>query len=271
MSPFYVFDILVDKRMVDVVATKQTTKKAIDKTKVFMSAKSDIIFKLLFGNELNKDLLIRFLMSVLKLPLNEYTDIQISDPQSKRRYKGDKLAILDVKIKTTTGKIINIEIQIQITPKMRKRIVFYNAKMISEQLKSSDDYDLIKKTISIVITGEKFIDEHEEYHDTFTIYSSKTNIEFTDVVEIHTLELPKLPKTSDGTDLWDWLEFINANSEEELNMLTQKSPQMKAPVDKLLELNQNSNARALFEAREKQRRDSISRERKARQEGRFGR
>jgi len=51
-------------------------------------------------------------------------------------------------------------------------------------------------------------------------------------------------------------------------MLTQKSPQMKAPVDKLLELNQDSNAHALFEAREKQRRDSISRERKARQEGR---
>ena len=248
---------------------RKSTKKSTSAVKVFMSAKSDIIFKLLFGNELNRDLLIRFLMAVLKLPLDEYTDIQISDPQTKRKYKGDKLAILDVKVTTTTGQIINIEIHVHVTPEMRERIVFYNAKMMSEQLGSGDDYDLIKKTINIVITGENFIHEHEEYHDKFTIYSSKTNTEFTDIVEIHTLELPKLPKASDGTDLWDWLEFINADSEEELAVLAQRSPQMKAPVDKLLELNQDANARALFEAREKQRRDNMARERKARQEGEY--
>ncbi|MCL2386829.1 MAG: Rpn family recombination-promoting nuclease/putative transposase [Defluviitaleaceae bacterium] len=243
-------------------------KKSTNKIKVFMSAKSDIIFKLLFGNELNKDLLIRFLMAVLQLPLNEYTDIQISDPQTKRKYKGDKLAILDVKITTTTGKIINIEIQVHVTPEMRERIVFYNAKILTEQLGSGDDYDSIKKTINIVITGEKFIHEHEHYHDKFTIYSSKTNTEFTDIVEIHTLELPKLPKVSDGTDLWDWLEFINADSEEELVMLAQKSPQMKVPVDKLLEINQDADARALFDGREKQRRDNRALLRKATNEAR---
>jgi len=253
--------------MVDVVATNKTSKKTLEQDKEFMSAKSDIIFKLLFGNELNKDLLIRFLTAVLKLPLNEYTDIQIIDPQTRRKYKDDKLSILDVKLKTATGKIINIEIQVQITSKMRKRILFYIAKMVSEQLKSAEDYDSIKKTVSIVITGERLIHEHEEYHDVFTVYSSKTNTEFTDVVEIHTLELPKLPKVSDGTELCDWLEFINADSEEELNMLAQKNAQMKVPVDRLLELNHDSDARALFEAREKQRRDNMSRERKARREG----
>jgi len=238
------------------------------KRNVFMSAKSDVIFKLLFGNELNREFLIKFLMAVLKLPLDEYTDIQISDPQTKRKYKGDKLAILDIKIKTATGKIINIEIQVQTSPEMRERIVFYNAKMMTEQLGSGDDYDLIKKTINIVITGEKFMPEHAQYHDKFTLFSAATQTEFTDIVEIHTLELPKLPKESDGTDLWDWLEFINADSEEALAVLAQKSPQMKAPVDKLLEINQDDYTRAVFEAREKQRRDNASLQRRARNEGR---
>jgi predicted transposase/invertase (TIGR01784 family) len=249
------------------VKAKKTPKKTTNKIKVFMSAKSDIIFKLLFGNELNRDLLIRFLMAVLQLPLNEYTDIKISDPQTKRRYKGDKLAILDVKITTATGKIINIEIQLHVTPEMRERVVFYNAKMMTEQLASGDDYDLIKKTINIVITGETFIHEHEHYHDKFTLYSSQTNTEFTDIVEIHTLELPKLPNESDGTELCDWLEFINADSEEVLKVLAQKSPQMRVPVEKLLEINQDSHARALFEAREKQRKDNMALQRRARQEG----
>ena len=75
-------------------------EETVSKVKVFMSAKKDIIFKLLFGNDLNKALLIKFLMAVPELPLDEYDDIQISDPQSKRKYKGDKLSVLDVKVKT---------------------------------------------------------------------------------------------------------------------------------------------------------------------------
>ena len=150
---------------------------------------------------------------------------------------------------------------------MRERIVLYTSKMIAAQIDSGDDYDVIKQVISIVITGEILIPEHNEYHDTFTYYSSKTKTQFTDLTEIHTLELPKLPKESDGSDLYDWLEFINADSEEELSVIAQKSPQMKAPVDKLLEINQSVEARMLFEAREKQRRDNMAKERRARQEG----
>jgi len=248
----------------EIIGKKESTVSVVKK---FMSAKSDIIFKLLFGDELNKDILITFLMAVLQLPLEEFFEIKITDPHSKRKYKGDKLAILDVKVTTATGKIINIEIQVKIAPEMRERLVFYNARIMSAQLGESDDYTAVKKVISIIIAGEKLLPEHDVYHDKFTLYSTKTNTEFTDVIEIHTLELSKLPKKSDGTALYDWLEFINADSEEELNMLAQKSPQMKAPVRKLLDLNQDENARALYEAREKQRRDNMARENQAKKEG----
>jgi predicted transposase/invertase (TIGR01784 family) len=50
-------------------------------------------------------------------------------------------------------------------------------------------------------------------------------------------------------------------------MLAKRSPQMKKPVDKLLELNQDADARALFEGREKQRRDNMAFQRRARMEG----
>ena len=46
-------------------------------------------------------------------------------------------------------------------------------------------------------------------------------------------------------------------------MLTEQRPQMQAPVEKLLELNQNADARMLFEAREKERRDNLACERGA--------
>jgi len=45
--------------------------------------------------------------AVLKLDIDEYADIQIIDPHLKRRRKGDKLGILDVKVRTKAGKIVN--------------------------------------------------------------------------------------------------------------------------------------------------------------------
>ena len=249
----------------EIIENKSSTVAIVKK---FMSAKSDIIFKLLFGDELNKDILVAFLMAVLQLPLSEFVHIEITDPHSKRKYKKDKLAILDVKVKTATGKIINIEIQVEIAPATRNRIVFYNARTMAEQLGSGDNHSKIKKVISIIVAGDTLLSEHTDYHDRFTLYSSKTNTEFTDIIEIHTLELSKLPKESDGTDLWDWLEFINADSEEALNVLAQKSPRMKTPVKKLLKLNQDSNARALYEAHEKQRRDILDGKEQVRKEER---
>ena len=80
--------------------------------KVFIPAKSDVIFKALFGDELNKTFLISFLKAVLNLDIDEYTDIQIVDPQLKRKRRGDKFGILDVKVRTKAGKIVNIEIQL---------------------------------------------------------------------------------------------------------------------------------------------------------------
>ena len=50
-------------------------------------------------------------------------------------------------------------------------------------------------------------------------------------------------------------------------MLTAKEPSMHAPVAKLLEINRDPATRALYEAREKERRDNLARERYAMQKG----
>ena len=47
------------------------------------------------------------------------------------------------------------------------------------------------------------------------LYDAEAGIEFTDVLEIHTLELEKLPEGEDGTRLYDWAKFIDAESDEE--------------------------------------------------------
>ena len=48
--------------------------------KDFLSPKSDLIFKLLFGDERNIELLTDFLKSVLRLPIDDYDEVTIVDP-----------------------------------------------------------------------------------------------------------------------------------------------------------------------------------------------
>jgi len=48
------------------------------------------------------------------------------------------------------------------------------------------------------------------YHHRFTFYDPEARVEFSDIIEIHTLELRKLPDGDDGTELYDWAKFIDA-------------------------------------------------------------
>jgi predicted transposase/invertase (TIGR01784 family) len=233
----------------------------------FLPVKSDVVFRLFFADERNQESLIGFLKAVLKLPEDDYHEIEIADPHLLREYDGDKLAIIDVKLITASGKIIHIEIQLKVTPELKNRIILYDAKLIAEQIGSGDDYDVIKKIISIVITDEALIEGSERYHHRFILYDRDAGIELSDIIEINTLELGKLPKATDGTELYDWAKFIDAETVEELNMIAERNPVVGRAVVRLRELSADERARDLFERREKARRDQASREKWARQQG----
>lgn len=232
-----------------------------------LSPRSDVIFKLFFSDERNNELLMAFLKSVLDIPADDYEEISIIDPHLLREYPDDKLGIMDVKLKTKTGKIINVEIQVAPLPQFRERIIFYDAKMITEQIGDGEDYDVIKRVISVVITDYPLITESEKYHHRFVLYDPDNKVMFSNALSIHTLELPKLPGDSDDTPLWDWMKFLDARTEDDLNMIAERSPEVKKAVVRLIELSADERARALYEAREKERRDIRARERGARHEG----
>jgi len=229
--------------------------------KKILPVKSDVIFRLFFADERNEEFLIGFLKSVLRLPEDDYNRIDIADPHLLGEFEGDKLGIIDVKLYTKSGTIIHIEIQLKVTPELKSRIVFYDSKLITEQMDSGDDYEKINKVISIIITEEKLIKNSPGYHHRFTYYDADAGVELTDIIEIHTLELEKLPEGADGTQLYDWARFINAESEEELNMIAERNPEVGKAVVKLRELSADERARDLYERREKERRDIAAQKR----------
>jgi len=229
--------------------------KLLDHRKPLLPVKYDVVFRLFFADERNAEDLKNLLKSILSLPEDDYNEIEIADPHLLPDYVGDKLAVIDIKLYTKSRKVIHIEIQLQVTPAMRERIVFYDAKLITEQMGSGDRYDEIRKVISIIITDEMFIPDSPRYHHRFTFYDPDAGVEFSDTVEIHSIELPKLPDDTDGTPLYDWAKFIAAETEEELEMIAERNPQVGKAVVRLRALSADERARDMLERREKGERD----------------
>jgi len=237
-----------------------------------LSPKLDLIFKLLFGSEGSIEILTDFLLSVLKLSPSEYDKIAIANPFLLQEYKGGKLGILDVKLTLKSGKVINIEIQVDPMPAMTSRILFYTSKLVIEQIGEGDPYGKIKRVISIIITDHPLIENSEKFHHQFGLYDLENKVLLTDILEIHTLEIPKARKNfedAEDTKLLNWMKFLDAKTEEELNVLAQKSPAMQKATLRLLELSADEKARQLYEARLKEQRDIYSREYGAQQNERL--
>jgi predicted transposase/invertase (TIGR01784 family) len=233
-----------------------------------MLPKVDVAFKFLFGDQRSKSILADFLKAVLPgLAQEEFEELAIADPHLKREFAGDKLEILDVKVRTKSGKSIDIEIQITDVPEMRSRITYYSANMITEQIGSGGYYNDLKRAISIIITDYDFIRETGRYHTVFKMLEETEHFAFNELMEIHVLNMARLREEDEGK-LADWLRFIKAEGEEEIKMVAEKNPIIKEAYCKLQEMSEDEEARMLYEARLKAQRDEYSRIQGALREGR---
>ena len=92
------------------------------------------------------------------------------------------------------------------------------------------------------------IDGDNEYHHRYTLYDPKTGSEFTDLIEVHILELPKLPKTDDGSDLWWWMKYIMVKRKEQLKMIAERGPVMERAAARLIEISEDEHTRHRLES-----------------------
>jgi predicted transposase/invertase (TIGR01784 family) len=214
------------------------------------------------------EILTDFLQAALDLPKEEYESVVILDPHELPELLGGKLSILDVKLRLKSGKVLDIEIQLFVSKSLTDRVVYYASKMVGEQLVSGSNYEQLRKVISILITNEPLNLNQADYHNVYWICNPKTGVHFSDLMEFHTLELPKLPDADDGTSLWEWMKFLDAESKEDLEMVAERNETIKKAVATLAKLSEDEKTRMAYDNRQKFIWDQTAREREAREKGR---
>ena len=206
-----------------------------------LSPTVDVIFKILFGDERNKDILADFLSAVLEFEIDA-GDITLIDPHLPRDRADDKLGILDIKLRLKNGKLINIEMQVGNLKNIRSRIEYYISTMLVRQLSESDNYQRILPIVAIIVSKYTMLPETARFHCEFGTLEKTEHFELHGLRAIHTLELSKLPKNVSGK-LEDWLKFINSDKKEEYMAVAQKSKTMRRAFKVLEEASADQRLR----------------------------
>ena len=232
-----------------------------------MKPKIDFAFKEIMTDEKAR---IGFLSAMLKLNPEDIKETILLNTSLRKTHGDDKLGILDVRVLMNDDTEIDIEVQLSELSVWAERSLFYLAKMYTEQINPGDSYNKFKKCVSISILDFKLFDDTENFYSCFHIAEDNRHSLYTDKMEFHVLELPKLPDKpkNDSDNILLWAKFINAERKEEFDMVADKNPYIESAYQTLQVISQNKEKRLEYEAREKAIRDHNQFLFEARQKGR---
>ena len=175
----------------------------------------------------------------------------------RKEHETDKLGILDVRILLNNEMEIDVEIQLAELAVWPERSLFYISKMFTEQIEQGQDYSVLKKCVNISILDFKLLEGEEDFYSCFHLREDTRHTLYTDKIEFHILELPKLPPElkENSSDRLLWAKFINAERKEELEMIANQNSYIGSAFQQLEIISQDKQKRLEYEAREKAIRD----------------
>ncbi|MDN0051180.1 Rpn family recombination-promoting nuclease/putative transposase [Bacteroides gallinaceum] len=163
----------------------------------YVNPYTDFGFKKLFGTEINKDLLISFINSLLH-GKEVVKDLTYLNTEHLGTGESDRKAVFDVYCENENGEKILVEMQRGEQQFFKDRTLFYTTFPIREQQVIKDwDYQL-KAIYVIGILNFKFDKVHDNYyHHEVQLLDVETKEVFYDKLTFIYLEMPKFNKSED--------------------------------------------------------------------------
>lgn len=224
-----------------------------------ISAKLDIVFKMIFADEKNSDILEAFLSDMLDIPPSELHNVKVKNPEINPEYVDEKYYRLDLNLDIGT-QLVNVELQVRNESYFGDRSLVYWSKLYSSQLDAGNSYMTLCPCIAVNIVDYIAFDKHEDFHSKFEVWDMEHNHKLSDKMEIHFFELKKVggkPDISDRKKLW--LQFIKADTREAFAMLENSGvPAIEKSVQAIYTISSDERAKECIRMREKALLDRIS-------------
>ncbi len=138
------------------------TNVTVNANRPIVKLKLDVIFKRVFGDAKNEDIIASMLSALLEIPRENIRHIEIQNVELPPEELGRKFSRLDLKL-NVDNKTVNVEMQVNYEPDFRDRTLFYWARMFGEELKEGALYGDLKPTYCVNIINFNLL-PCKEYH-----------------------------------------------------------------------------------------------------------
>ena len=230
--------------------------------------KEDFVFKMIFGTEENKKLLISLLNSILK-GKPYIKDLSLNNTELTKILEPNKSSRLDILATSDNGIKFNIEMQCRKTKNLPTRTLFYTSKLYTKDLKENEDYNKTK-VISIWLFGENVTDRKSAINEAFVTFQKNDKDPYeimTDSIRIIYLELYKYVIDNKNIDdkLTKWVDFLT--NPIDLEKKTFEDEDIKQARKTLNYISTDDNERSILDAIQKSRNDFYNDMTAAKEEG----
>jgi len=181
-----------------------TRIKCIDKDgNIFYKAGADGMFKAIFGDEQDKELLEK----LLEVTLDEKVKVEkILNPGILKTNVRSKDKTLDLLVRGSDDTLYNIEVNMSYYKHLNRRNAAFVFSKYSEDLKISDSYTNMNKIIQINLTSE--LSEESELINEYKLIDENTKKEYIDNFVIYEFNLDKLKEVCYNRDEFEKYKIL---------------------------------------------------------------
>ena len=231
--------------------------------------KEDFIFKMIFGSEENKSILISLLNSILK-ERPYIKDVKLENNEISKIFKDSKSSRLDILAVDDNGIKYDIEMQCRKTKDIPNRAVYYASKLFTKDLKENDDYNK-SRVISIWIFAENVTNRKSAISEALMTFQKNKDDDYeilTDNIRIIYLELRKylINSYNYNDKLTKWVDFLTNPIKLDRNTVEDKD--IGKAIKTLDYISTNDEERLIIDKIIEGRNDYYSAKNIAREEGR---
>ena len=192
----------------------------------------------------------------------------VIDTELRKESEDDKLGILDVLVELEDGGRMNMEMQVPYFEYWANRVLFYVSKIYTGQIKKGDDYEKLQKCIHVSILDFIHFPQDQRCYRKITFCDVETGEQYTDLMELHVLELKKLPPEDQNENgVIRWMRFLGGKSRKEFEDMAEKDEYIKEAYEDLKKLSLDEQKRLEYEVRQKAIRDYNSQMKSAERRG----
>lgn len=227
---------------------------------------NDYIFKKIFAKRGNESILKDFLIGILEISIKK-VEVQ-AEVSLEKQLKENKLGRLDIVAILDDNAVVNIEVQVLNLYDFIERSLYYWSGNYYNHLKAGENYQNVKKTISINILNYELFEEGP-FHEIVKLKRDYQNKILTEKIEMHFLQIPKFTKEKRGvrTKLEQWMQFISQTNQKEVKLAMKENKEIKKANEEYEYLTGDEEERRLAFLRDKAIRDEASLKETGRIEG----